>query len=263
MAVDEAIAQAVADGGAVPTLRLYTWTAPTVSLGYLQRVRGGVDLAECRRRGISLVRRATGGRAVLHAAEITYSVTLPLHGSWRALSVPEAFALVSRGLIAGLRRLGVQGSLGEAALGPFDPSTGSGLRAQGERANGREPGACFLARRMPAVLVEGQKLIGSAQRRWERSMLQHGSLLLEFDAGLHQAVFPTWPRTDPSAGVTCMHTLLGNLPPMEDLGTALAAGWGESFDVRCVPGTLTPAERERAIDLARLRYGSTTWTFQR
>lgn len=248
MAVDEAMARAVGEGRAPPTLRFYTWIVPTVSLGYLQRVPGGVDQEACRRQGIPLVRRPTGGRAVLHAGELTYSVAIPLDGLWRRLSVPEAFALVSRGLIAGLRRLGVEAAVGEAGT---------------ESSEGRASGVCFLMRRMPAVLVGGRKLIGSAQRRWERSVLQHGSLLLEFDPVLHQAVFPAWPRAHPTTGVTCLRALLGKLPPITHLVDSLAAGWREVFTTPCASGELSLAEHREARDLTRLRYGSAAWTFQR
>jgi lipoate-protein ligase A len=248
MAVDEAIARAVGDGQAPATLRLYTWSAPTVSLGYLQRTPGGVDLAACRQRGIPLVRRVTGGRAVLHADELTYSVGVPLRGPWRGLSVPDAFGLIARGLIAGLKRLGITADVGEGGIASGD---------------GRDAGACFLLRRMPAILVGGRKLIGSAQRRWDRSLLQHGSLLLHFDPSLHQAVFPAWPREDPAAGVTCLQGILGETPHPRDLVSVLAAGWRDAFGARCVPGELTPTERAIADDLARGRYGTPAWTFLR
>ncbi|MBI2115782.1 MAG: lipoate--protein ligase family protein [candidate division NC10 bacterium] len=248
MAADEAMARAIGEGQAPPTLRLYAWTVPTVSLGYLQRTPGGVDLAACRQRGIPLVRRVTGGRAVLHADELTYSVAVPLRGPWRGLSVPDAFGLIARGLIAGLKRLGITADVGEGG----NPS-----------GDGRETGACFLLRRMPAILVGGRKLIGSAQRRWDRSLLQHGSLLLHFDPSLHQAVFPSWPRQDPAAGVTCLQAILGQTPHPRDLASVLAAGWRDAFDTPCVPGEWTLAERTVAGDLARSRYGTPAWTFQR
>ncbi len=248
MAADEAIAWAVGEGEAPATLRFYTWSAPTVSFGYLQRTPGGVDLEACRRRAIGLLRRITGGRAVLHADELTYSVAVPLRGSWRSLSVPEVFALISRGLIAGLMRLGVKADVGEAGLKEHD---------------GRETGACFLLRGMPAILVDGRKLIGSAQRRWDRSLLQHGSLLLGFDSRVHHAVFPAWPRADPIQGVTSLRDLLGETPPIGEVVSALTRGWCESFGTLCVPGELLPIERCAAEGLARSRYGTSTWTFQR
>lgn len=248
MAVDEAVARAVGDGLAPPSLRFYAWSAPTVSFGYLQQTPGGVDLEACRRLGIPLLRRVTGGRAVLHAQELTYAVALPLSGHWRGLSVSEVFDLVGRGLIAGLKHLGVKATLGEAGAGP---------------AMGQRTGACFLVRRMPAILVGGRKLIGSAQRRFERSVLQHGSLLRDFDVTLHQAVFSDWPRIDPAAGITSLGALLGTCPPIRDLTAALVQGWREAFAAPCIPGGLTSAEQAEARVLAAHRYGSPAWTFQR
>jgi lipoate-protein ligase A len=252
MAVDEAVARAVGDGVAQATLRLYSWNVPTVSLGYLQKTPGGVDLAACRDRGIPVVRRVTGGRAVLHAAELTYSVAVPLEGRWRSLSVGGSFTLFCRGLIAGLARLGVTAELGEA-------------RARRDGASGvgaSEEGACFLLRGLPAVLVGGRKLIGSAQRRWDRCLLQHGSILLDFDLHLHQAIFPAWSRTHPTAGITCLHSVLGRLPTMGELTSAVAAGWEEIFGRHCVAGDLGLEEQRAATALANARYRSAEWTFQ-
>jgi lipoate-protein ligase A len=248
MAVDEAIARAAGEDRVPPTLRFYTWSVPTVSLGCLQGTPGGVDLAGCHHRGIALVRRVTGGRAVLHADELTYSVVLPLRGAWRHLSVPQTFSLISHGLIAGLKHLGVDAAVGEPGRGPGDDAG---------------TGACFLLRRMPAVLADGRKLIGSAQRRWERSVLQHGSLLLDFEPDLHRAVFPAWPRSEASVGVTCLRAILGERPPLSSVVAALVSGWREVFGVACVPGDLTGAEQDAARDLARTRYGSAAWTFHR
>jgi lipoate-protein ligase A len=248
MAVDEAVARAVGDGQAPATLRFYAWRTPTVSLGYLQRTPGGVDLPACRREGIGLVRRITGGRAVLHADELTYSAAVPLRGSWRSLSVSEVFARIACGLIAGLRCLGVKASLGEFQTGT---------------PGGRQEDACFLLRRMPAILVDGQKLIGSAQRRWDRSLLQHGSILLDFDPRLHRLVFPAWPRDDCTAGVASLHALLGTLPPVGDLVAALSSGWYEALGASCARGELLPVERQAAEELALSRYADPAWTFQR
>ena len=248
MAVDEAISRAVGDGLAPATLRFYEWSAPTVSLGYLQPTPGGVDLLACRRHGIGLVRRITGGRAVLHADELTYSVAVPLQGPWRSLSVLEVFARISSGLIAGLRRLGVRATLGESRALAGD---------------GPESGACFLLRRMPAILVGGRKLVGSAQRRWDRYLLQHGSLLLDFDARLHQRIFPAWPRDNPAAGVTSLRALLGTRPPIGDLVSALREGWREALGAACVAGDLLLVERKAAEEGARERYAGDAWTFQR
>jgi lipoate-protein ligase A len=257
MAVDEALAQAVGDGVAAATLRLYTWNAPTVSLGYLQKTSAGLDLAACRSHGIAVVRRLTGGRAVLHASELTYSLAVPLLGAWRALSVAESFSLLSRGLMAGLARLGVNAELGDGSAG----REGAGQPGTGPAGSG-DVGACFQVKRLPALLVGGRKLVGSAQRRWDRSLLQHGSLLLDFDPHLHQVVFPAWPHTEPTAGITCLRSLLGRLPTRAELTSALAAGWREVFG-GCAAGQLSREEVRAAAALAEARYRCAAWTFCR
>lgn len=248
MAVDEAMARAVGEGQAPPTLRFYGWDRPSVSFGYLQRTPGGVDLAACRLHGIDLVRRITGGRAVLHDRELTYSAAVPLQGPWRSLSVPEVFARIGVGLMAGLKRLGVKAHLGESRTAGVGGTGG---------------GACFLQHRLPAILVDGRKLVGSAQRRWDRFLLQHGSILLDCDFHLHRLVFPAWPGDDSAAPVTSLLHLLGRLPPIGDLASTLALGWGEALGGPCIPGELLPGEREAAEGLTEGRYGDPAWTFQR
>jgi lipoate-protein ligase A len=248
MAVDEAIAQMVGHGQAPPTLRFYTWNPYAVSLGYLQSAPGGADLEACRRHGIELVRRITGGRAVLHAHELTYSVAIPSWHSWGSLSVVELFSRISAGLIVGLERLGVAASLGES-------------RTTGESES--EAGACFLQRERPAILVRGRKLIGSAQRRWRRSLLQHGSILLDFDSHLHQAVFPAWPRSDPARGVTWLRALAGKVVCTDELTAILGSAWCQALRLSGVPGDLTPGERSMAQELAGRKYGSLAWTYLR
>jgi lipoyl(octanoyl) transferase len=248
MAIDEAVARAVGEGRVPSTLRFYGWSQPTVSLGYLQRSSGAVDRAACERLGVVIVRRPTGGRAVLHIRELTYSAAVPTDGPWGGLAVDESFTRMGQALVAGLRRLGVVATIGEGSADrPASPRTD----------------VCFQMRRVPAILVSGRKLVGSAQRRWGKVLLQHGSLLLEFDAEMHQAVFPAWPRTDPTGKVAWLAALLNRMPPRGALETALATGWSEMTGAACIPGTLLPEECRAAAGLVRARYGDPAWTFQR
>ncbi len=248
MAVDEAIARAVEAGQSVPTVRFYAWATPTVSLGYLQAARRAVGRDACERRGVEVVRRLTGGRAVLHDDELTYSVCVPLDPSWAGLSVGDSFRRIAEGLLVGLRRLGIAATLGTAGEAPCGPA-------------GAE--ACFLMPRMPAVVVAGKKLIGSAQRRFGGAILQHGSLLLGADLALHQAVFPTWPWEDSGVGVTSLKALLTDVPPRPAIERALVDGWEAALRIRAVPGDLTTAERRDAERLVATRYGVPAWTWGR
>jgi lipoyl(octanoyl) transferase len=247
MAVDEAIAQAVGDGRVPPTLRFYHWSRPTVSLGYAQRANGAVDWGACRRLQIDIVRRPTGGRALLHDREVTYSAAVPVDGPWGDLSVVESFTRMGQALVSGLERLGIRATIGDGTVDRSAPS---------------RPEACFQLRRAPSILVAGRKLIGSAQRRWAKSLLQHGSVLLGFDPPLQRAVFPAWPG-DPSEGVAWLAALLGGMPPPGAVEAALADGWAAAAGEVSAPGALTPEEEQAARDLIRSRYGNRDWTFRR
>lgn len=248
MALDEAIARAVETRAALPTIRFYAWAKPTVSLGNLQTSRRTLARDECGRRGVGIVRRPTGGRAVLHHHEITYSVSVPLAGVWKRLSVGESFRLIGEGLVAGLRRLGVAATLGRD----------DGALPVAERAE-----ACFQVPRMPAVLAMGRKIIGSAQRRWEGSLLQHGSVLLGLDLDLHQAVFPAWPRDDPGKGVTSLRDLMPTMPDRAEIEQALLEGWKEVLQFRDERGHVAASERREAERLVAARYGTPAWTWRR
>jgi lipoate-protein ligase A len=248
MALDDAVARQVGEGKRAPTIRFYAWRVPTVSLGCLQTSRGAVAGEVCRQRGIGVVRRPTGGRAVLHDQELTYSLCVPLADGWGRLSVADSFRLIGEGIVAGLRRLGIR-----AVLGRDEEALATSRRAQ----------PCFQVRRMPAVLVAGRKLAGSAQRRAEGAVLQHGSLLLDVDFELHQAVFPAWPRDDPDRGVTSVRTLLLGVPPRPDIERALLDGWGEVLRVQPAPGDLSSAEQQEAERLMATRYATAAWTWRR
>jgi lipoyl(octanoyl) transferase len=248
MALDEAIARAVGAGQVPATVRFYGWGAPTVSLGCLQATPGVIAPAVCHERGIRVVRRPTGGRAVLHDDELTYSVCVPLDGFWNRASVAESFCLIGAGLVAGLRRMGLSATLGQK-------NDGFSTDARAE--------ACFQMRHMPAVLVGGRKLVGSAQRRWDGVLLQHGSLLLGIDLEMHQAVFPTWPRNDSKGGVTSLKALLPSVPPRSDMERALLDGWADTLGVTPYPGDLTAAEGDAAERLAREQYANLSWTWRR
>jgi len=248
MALDEAIACAVEAGRVPPTLRFYAWDEPTVSLGCLPAGRGAVAREACDRLGVRIVRRPTGGRAVLHDDELTYSVCVPLDRSWARLSVGESFRRIGEGLVAGLRRLGIAATLGKAGGPP----------AASEKSE-----ACFQTPRMPAVLAAGKKIMGSAQRRLGGAILQHGSLLMDVNLPMHQAVFPSWPRDDPGKGVTWLKALLREVPPRAAIERALVDGWAAVLNIRGALGELTTWEQHEAERLAVTRYATPAWTWRR
>jgi lipoyl(octanoyl) transferase len=164
MALDEAIMEAVAAGDSPPTLRFYQWAPPCLSLGKRQPL-DGVDLTACRADGVDVVRRATGGWAILHTDELTYSVALRPNDPRVSGAILDTYRTLSQGLIAGLRLLGA-----DAEMNPVIPGGAQNTSA-----------ACFEVPSAYEITLGGRKLIGSAQTRPAGKVLQHGSLPLYGD----------------------------------------------------------------------------------
>lgn len=170
MALDEALLHAVAGGQSLPILRFYRWRPATVTLGYAQSVHTDIDLDVCAEAGLDVVRRSTGGRAVLHAEEVTYAVMAPLNTGMFGGSVLECYRVISSVLQKTLLQLGLA-----AELVPG--------KARGGHQNAMKA-VCFSAPSQYELVIEGRKVAGSAQKRHGRAFLQHGSLPLEMDLEL-------------------------------------------------------------------------------
>ena len=161
MAVDEALLRS-AQRGAPPTLRFYSWDGAWLSLGFAQSL-SGAQRAACREAGVGIVRRATGGRAVLHGADLTYAVAAP--ASALPAGLQATYARIGEALRAGLTALGVE----VERAGPSRAAAGQGAFD------------CFQAPAAEEICARGRKLAGSAQRRAGGGVLQHGSLRLRPD----------------------------------------------------------------------------------
>ncbi len=243
MARDHALARALSPDRAV--LRLYGWRRPTVSLGR-NEPSAGLDRRALAAEGVDVVRRPTGGRAVLHHREVTYAAVLPL----RALGgLRPAYRALNRALVRGLSLLGV-----EAAL-----SRGTGRTAR------PDAGPCFLEPAEGEVVAGGRKLVGSAQARVGGALLQHGSILVDDDQGRLGSFL-----SGPAAGGPPPATLggvLGAAPSTERIMDAVVAGfravlpgaWEEDEEAGG-PGPPRWAEVEEELEA---RYRSADWTWRR
>ena len=230
MAVDEALLRWRIRGTGAPTVRFYGWRPATVSLGYAQPVDETVDRARCDALGLGLVRRPTGGSAILHAlpeGEVTYSVVARGGDFPGAEDVLETYRVIGQGLQAGLGRLGVA-----TELVPL---------VRGRRDLAALPVFCFRRAGAYEIAVGGRKLVGSAQRRQRGAFLQHGSVVLDADAARIRAVFPREP--EPMAGMTTLAAVLGSRPRFDTVVAALAAGLAEALGSPLAPGGLSPEER--------------------
>jgi len=255
MAVDEAVARSVAAGSAPPTLRFYRWRPPAVSLGYFQDPAEAVDLEACRTEGVSVVRRLTGGRAVLHDREVTYSVVVP--SDVLPDSVVESYRLLAEGLVTGLRALGYR-----AYLAPERP------KRAGDPGPGVPGAACFEVPSSYEILVGGRKVVGSAQVRRAGVVLQHGSIMLELDAARLARVLGLGPegaeRLRARAAGLAEFAASGGRGHGAGLGyeevcRAVAEGLEAVLGVRFLRSGLGADEEALARRLAEEKYGQDAW----
>lgn len=252
MAVDEAILEAVSSAHSLPTLRLYAWDPPCLSLGYAQPV-ADVDLARLAQYGWDLVRRPTGGRAILHTDELTYAVIAPLHDPLVAGSVLESYARISRGLLAALERL----SLAPRADHKYDLPEGTSPRGP----------VCFEVPSNYEITVDGKKLVGSAQARRKNGVLQHGTLPLFGDlTRITQAL----AAPDESTRLADARRLLGHAATVESIlgypvtweqaAQAMASAFQDTLGLVLQPCPITPTELQRARELQNEKYAHPSWT---
>lgn len=231
MAVDEALLRAFEAGiSATPTLRLYGWSEPTISAGYLQNVAPFLGL------GLPVVRRATGGRAVLHQFEATYSVVAPSGEPPFEGGILEAYSVISRCIVAALRHFGIEAEF----------SKGSG-------AAGRHAEACFFSPSRFEVLVGGRKLVGSSQRRYKKAFLQHGSIIFSLDTELNKKVFG-----EEVLSRMCSVGEFKDISP-EEFRPALINGFEKGLGAALVPGALGQRENYLKASLLSAKYSKGEW----
>lgn len=235
MARDSAMLEAVAEGTAPPTLRLYGWRPPCLSLGRHQRLEAA-DAAFCSEHGVDLVRRPTGGRAVLHHLELTYAVVAPLGGTPLPRRMQDAYRRICAALVRWCRGLGVGAELtpGEVNLSLPGPRTSV---------------PCFEAPAGGEVVVGGRKLIGSAMRAHHGAVLQHGAVLLDWDSELQAGAMGLADDAVLRRQITTLRAELGALPARAVLERTLADAFAAELAVTLEAGSLTDAERARARTL--------------
>jgi len=252
MAVDEAILEAVGRSESIPTLRLYSWQPPCLSLGYAQPY-ADVDASRLAACGWDLVRRPTGGRAILHTDELTYSV-IGLQNEPRLKGdLLESYHRLSGALLAALHLLGL-------------PALAQSLSPQIQDGHSKGP-VCFEVPSNYEITVDGKKLIGSAQARRHASVLQHGSLPLWGDLRrITQALcYDNEQEREEAAArlltrATTVETVLGYRIEWDTAAQAMAAAFEKELTLKLQPANLTPTEVQRAEELVREKYGNKEWT---
>lgn len=254
MALDEAILSTVAQKKAPPTLRLYSWSVPSLSVGYAQPV-SDVDQSALASRGWQMVRRPTGGKAILHTDELTYSITAPLDEPLVAGSLLESYQRISQALQKALQLLGTLTSAKNKSDLPIDHSK-------------KEP-VCFQTPSDYEITWNGKKLIGSAQARKLGGVLQHGSLPLCGDLSRITQVLSYPSEADREiaaqktlAQATTLETAAGRIISWEDAADALIQSFSREFGISFIPAHPTPEDMASAHDLIQTKYGSDAWNLR-
>jgi lipoate-protein ligase A len=243
MAIDEVLWRGRRSGTAPPTVRFYAWDPPTVSLGYGQSLDRDVDHAVCRRLGVGLVRRPTGGSAIYHDGperEVTYSVAAMTDDLGVGVDLHATYRWIAHALARGLRDLGVPVEIVER-----------------RRDGGAIPAFCFARTGTYELELHGRKLVGSAQRRHGRSFLQHGAILLGIDAARVATIFPTTPH--PRATLATIEDGLGRSPDWHGCVTALTRGFEDEHGIVLRGGGLSAEEAAAVETLVREKYATETW----
>lgn len=230
MGVDSALLECAS----TPVLRLYGWNKPTLSIGYAQKPETDVNLAFLKAENIPLVRRPTGGRAILHWDELTYAVVIPSHSRFFG-SLPEMYATIAGPIRNALTRLGL----------PLD----DGGRTAGIRNNP----CCFATRLGHEISVNGRKIVGSAQRRLKTAALQHGSIVLSIDAERYANCLNFTDVAKRNASLA----LLGGMNDFatrpitrDELATAVVEAFAKTLGVEFEDSRLTEEEIRKARILA-------------
>jgi len=249
MAVDEAILESAGRGDIPPTLRLYAWDPPCLSLGYAQPY-ADVDIVSLRARGWDVVRRPTGGRAILHTDELTYSVAGPASHPILDGSVLESYSCLARALSHALKSLGLPVTMKEHEVG------------DGTSTNP----VCFEVPSTYEITVDGKKLVGSAQARRKDGVLQHGSLPLAGDLTriIRVLSFPNGEDRLQAAErllerATTAGAVRGRPVSWDGAAQAFVSAFSDVLKLDLREGVLTPVERIRAAELVETKYSHPSW----
>jgi lipoyl(octanoyl) transferase len=253
MAIDEAIFRETIKNDRPPTLRFYGWLRPAVSIGYFQTLKNEINFNRCRWSGVDVVRRMTGGKAVYHSDEITYSLIVGNSDKLFPDDIVGTYEIISLCLARGLSDLGINVQLAKA---------GSGV--SGKKSD--MTSCCFSVPSGNEMLVAGRKICGSAQMRTHGGFLQHGSLLMTFDPVETAALILSSQAPDLTEKLRCSVTAVNEVISLpvnaETLCSVLQKGFIDELGIGLSEGPLTPAEKTLSNQLVK-KYESDAWNCER
>ncbi len=251
MAIDEALLTLEKEKRLPPALRVYRFVPPTLSIGYFQSMNREVDVERCKEKGYDFVRRPTGGRAVLHDKELTYSVTIAHPHRILEMNLLDSFHYICRGIIRAIELLG-----GKAYFSSREDNEISSP-------------SCFAAPTFSDILINGKKVVGSAQMRNSDGLLQHGSILYRVDV---DDIFDCFNMDVEkkkklaklaSRKISSLSDEIGREITFDMIKDTLKKGMAEVLGEELVETELSEEENLLADRLYREKYSTEQWNFKR
>jgi len=231
MAVDEALTQEVREGRSRPALRFYTWVHPAISCGYFQDIERELDLEACRERGIEVVRRPTGGRAVFHGSDLTISLAALESEPRIGNDIGETYRKIAEAISCGLKDLGFPVEL---------------VRSQASGKESLSSASCFASKARHELVLEERKIFGGAQKRWEGVVLSQGSLQIWRDGNVPPELMRTGVRSFRSQPKALSEAT--KVYP-DRVKEGIAEGFRRIFEVVLSPDALTEKERTATLKI--------------
>ncbi|MCK5139155.1 MAG: lipoate--protein ligase family protein [Thermodesulfovibrionia bacterium] len=256
MAIDEAVFKSCQQGKSLPTIRLYGWTPPAVSLGYFQKAEKSVNLEACKRRGVDVVRRLSGGRAVLHDRELTYSLICPEKTPPFGNTILETYKTISMCLISALKNLNLD------AKWVTSKDKHSSFRHLNDKTV-----SCFSSPSWYEITVEGKKICGSAQKRGGGVWMQHGAILLEHDIEMLVEVLKSGKSKQEFmdeifSSTTSINNHLGKKIDFFELKALVLKGFETNLGIILERGNLTSHEYKLKNQLLEEKYLNKQWNLR-
>ena len=243
MAIDETILQHCQ----IPTLRVYSWSPKAVSIGYNQNIIKEINLDYCKKNNIKIVRRLTGGKAVFHDREITYSFILQENNNLLPFEFNESYKIIAKALVIALKKVNINAEIKKVPEKIATP-------------------ICFNSSNWYELLVNGRKISGSAQRRFNGKVLQHGPILIDFDYNKNNSIFNSNNLIDNIINlqkrITSLKDELNKIISYNEIAEAIKFGFKENFNFDIVDDSLTEEEIKLAEKLRKEKYSTEEWNYR-
>jgi lipoyltransferase/lipoate-protein ligase len=236
MAIDRAILVANSEGKVPPTIRFYGWSPPAISIGYFQSIAEEIDISTCEQLGVDYVRRITGGGAVFHEKELTYSIVVPESHPEIPKNIMKSYGRICGAVMRGLRQLGI-----ESEYVPIND-----------------------------IVTGGRKISGNAQTRKLKTVLQHGTVLMDVDVDRMFSLLKVPNEkikdkliADVKQRVTSIKHLLGTEVSFKEVARAMKRGFEKEFQVELIEGKLSIEEQALAKKFEKECFSTKEWNYRR